>query len=150
MSMLVPCSMSFPFWIRRMSMNSHSTRLPVGGGPTTRRGGCRGTSCAWPPGLVLRVAHRSPWWRRKRLQKPAIERLEAGGRPICGGSDCASFRCIVIDELRVEDFVGEVQIVLGLADVDETPHELSVVLRRHCRSLPHVTRYGRIGLPVNC
>ena len=86
----------------------------------------------------------------KRLQKPAIERLEAGGRPICGGSDCASFRCIVIDELRVEDFVGEVQIVLGLADVDETPHELSVVLRRHCRSLPHVTRYGRIGLPVNC
>jgi hypothetical protein len=82
MSMDVQCSTSWPSLIRKMSMNSSVTVLPVGGrsqiSPRWVPRTCRAASCAWPPDRARRAVRRSP--RRHPGMLSAAFRRRPGNR----------------------------------------------------------------------
>jgi hypothetical protein len=67
---------------------------------------------------------------RERLEQRPVERLEARGR----ATHChlgLPFTFVVVHEVRVEDRVGEAEVVLVLAHLHKGRNYPLVVLRRH-------------------
>ena len=126
MSIDVQCSISRPSRSRKMSMNSSSTRFPVGGRSQSS------PRCVPPEGLAGR--HEIALGELvvdfyggigKALEQRAVKGLESARGPV-RLRDSTAFRPVVVLEFRVESLVGERQVVLVLAALYELGHRMLI------------------------